>query len=74
LNNKNKQNYAIIINEEYMYINNFLNIIDMTENDLYVEFKDFNIKINGKNIKIIKLMDNEIKFDGQIESISYYYK
>ena len=57
-----------------MYINNFLNIIDMTENDLYVEFKDFNIKINGTNIKIIKLMDNEIKFDGQIESISYYYK
>ena len=57
-----------------MYINNFLNIIDMTENDLYVEFTDFNIKINGTNIKIIKLMDNEIKFDGQIESISYYYK
>lgn len=46
----------------------------MTANDLYVEFKDFNIKINGTNIKIIKLMDNEIKFDGQIESISYYYK
>ncbi|MBQ8193186.1 MAG: hypothetical protein IJZ46_03855 [Bacilli bacterium] len=74
MNNKNKQNYTIIINEEYTYINNFLNIIDMTENDLYVEFKDFNIKINGTNIKIIKLMDNEIKFDGQIESISYYYK
>ena len=74
MNNKNKQNYTIIINEDYMYINNFLNIIDMTENDLYVEFKDFNIKINGTNIKIIKLMDNEIKFDGQIESISYYYK
>ena len=74
MNNKNKQNYTIIINEDYMYINNFLNIIDMTENDLYVEFTDFNIKINGTNIKIIKLMDNEIKFDGQIESISYYYK
>lgn len=78
MNNENKTNkenkYNININEKYIYINNYKKIIDLNENEIYLELNKFNIKIIGKNMKVKKLVDEEVKFDGMIESITYYYK
>lgn len=66
--------YNIIINEKFIYINNYKKIINLSDNEIYLELNNFNLKITGKNIKVKKLVDEEVKFDGLIESINYYYK
>lgn len=66
--------YNIIINEKFTYINNYKKIINLSDNEIYIELNNFNLKITGKNIKVKKLVEEEVKFDGLIESINYYYK
>ena len=66
--------YNIIINEKFIYINNYKKIIDLSDNEIYLELNNFNLKITGKNMKVKKLVEEEVKFDGLIESINYYYK
>lgn len=66
--------YNIIINEKFIYINNYKKIINLSDNEIYLELNNFNLKITGKNIKVKKLVEEEVKFDGLIESINYYYK
>lgn len=70
----NDEKYNIIIKENFTYINNYKKIIDLSENEICIEFQNFKLKIKGKDIKITKLLDKELKFDGIIESINYHYE
>ena len=44
-------------------------IDNINDKNISVIFEDFVLKVEGLNIKVIKMIDNEILFNGQIESI-----
>lgn len=61
--------YNINISENYIYINNYLNIENISETDITIIVKNNILNIKGNNLKVLKLLDNEILFNGDIENI-----
>ena len=65
----NNKSYNINISNNQLYINNYNKIDNINDKNISIIFEDFNLKIDGINIKVIKMLDKEILFNGQIESI-----
>ena len=65
----NNKSYNINLSENQLYINNYTKIDNITDKKIAIIFNEFTLKIEGLNIKIIKMIDKEILFNGQIESI-----
>ncbi len=61
--------YNINISQNKLYINNYHKIDNITDKYISIIFEDFILKVDGLNIKVIKMLDKEILFNGQIESI-----
>ena len=65
----NNKSYNINLSKNQLYINNYNKIDNINDKNISVIFEDFVLKVEGLNIKVIKMIDNEILFNGQIESI-----
>ncbi|MGN1371436.1 MAG: YabP/YqfC family sporulation protein [Candidatus Coprovivens sp.] len=61
--------YNINISKNNLYINNYNKIDNISENNISIIVDNKKIYIKGNNLKIIKMLDKEILFNGQIESI-----
>lgn len=68
-----KDLYNINLTPNNIYINNYIKVNSITETLISIEFKEFILNINGLYFKIAKILDNEILFNGQIESMEYIY-
>lgn len=68
-----KDLYNINLTPNNIYINNYIKVNSITETLISIEFKEFTLNINGLDFKIAKILDNEILFNGQIESMEYIY-
>lgn len=68
-----KDLYNINLTPNNIYINNYINVNSITETLISIVFKEFILNINGTDFKIAKILDNEILFNGQIESMEYIY-
>jgi len=66
--------YNINLSTNQIYINNYKSLSTITDTNISLIFDTFTLNINGTNFKIIKMLDNEILFNGLIESINYQYK
>lgn len=66
--------YNINLSTDKIYINNYESLNTITEHLISVKFKEFLLNINGTNFKVSKMIDNEILFNGHIESMEYIYK
>ncbi len=67
-------NYNINLSSNSIYINNYEQINTINDNLISIQFKDFTLNINGLSFKIAKMVDNEVLFNGHIESMEYLYK
>lgn len=70
----NPQNYNINITKNEIYINNYQKINTIKDKYISIIFDDFILNINGNDFKVQKMVDKEILFNGQIESMEYHYK
>ena len=65
----NNKSYNINISKNQLYINNYNKIDNINDKNISILFEDFKLNIEGLNIKVIKMIDKEILFNGLIESI-----
>ena len=61
--------YKIIIKENYVDIINYDEIVDFTLTNISVKYKDKIISIEGNNLTINKMIDNEVLVTGKISNI-----
>ena len=61
--------YNINISKNNLYINNYNKIDTITDKYISIYIEDIKLIIKGINFKVIKMLDKEILFNGQIESI-----
>ncbi len=66
--------YAINLTDNQIYITNYEKLLSITDNQIIIKFMHFIMQIKGLNFKIVKMIDSEVLFNGQIESIIYSYK
>ncbi len=64
--------YLIGLYKNLIYISNYEKIIDIDSNMIKIKFKDKNVKINGKNLCVKKMENNEISIDGEYKGIEFY--
>ena len=62
--------YRIIIKENYVNIVNYDEIIDFNSNKISVKYKNKLITIEGLNLTINKMLEDEILITGNISNIS----
>ncbi len=61
--------YKIIIKENYVNIINYDEIINFTLTNITVKYKNILIVIEGNNLTISKMIDNEVLITGKISNI-----
>lgn len=61
--------YNINISKNNLYINNYNKIDTISEKYISIYVEDIKLIIKGTNFKVIKMLDKEMLFNGQIESI-----
>lgn len=66
----NESDYKITILNNKIDINNYEEIIDFTPVLIKIRHKNGITKINGKNLFVSKMLDNEVLIEGEIKSIS----
>ena len=66
----NEDNFKIIIYDNYIDIINYSKIINISDSLLTIK-SNKKILIYGKNLKINKLLDNEILIMGEVDKIIY---
>ena len=66
----NEDNFKIIIYDNYIDIINYSKIINISDNLLTIK-SNKKILIYGKNLKINKLLDNELLIMGEVDKIIY---
>ena len=66
----NDNTNKIIINDNYIDIINYSEIIDISFNLIKIKTNKI-ITINGKNLNIIKMQDNELTIKGIINNIQF---
>lgn len=61
----------IILKEDFINIVNFDRIITLENEKIIVKDESKKIKVSGKNLSIIKLLDNEILAKGCLNKIEF---
>lgn len=64
-------NYSLIIKKDYIDIINFTKILVLEDNKVTLELNGNNITIIGKDLKLLKLLDNEVLINGLITNIEF---
>ena len=67
-------NYNINIYKNNIYINNYLKLEHVSEKNVVVSFDKFKLIISGDNLIVVKMVDDEVLFNGHIESIKFKYE
>ncbi len=65
----NNNSYNINITKNNIYINNYNKINQITENTISLNTIENTIYITGNNFKVLRMLDKEILFNGQINTI-----
>lgn len=66
----NDSEYRVIIGNNYVNIVNYIKIIDFTSSVIRVENKYGKTIVNGSNLVVSKMLDDEILIVGNINNIS----
>lgn len=65
------KSYNINISKNRLYINNYTKIDTVNEKNIKILIDDIKMYIEGEDLKVIKLLNNEVLFKGKIESINF---
>ena len=63
------KNYEIILKDNYIDILNYNEIIDFSMNKISIRCDNKMINIEGKNLIISKMLDDELLISGNVSSI-----
>lgn len=66
-----EKKYSMIYRNNSLDIINYSEIIDFSSNKISVRYEDDIYHIEGNNLVISKMMDNEILITGDISNISF---
>ena len=69
----NENEYKLILDNNRLNIVNYEEIIDFSLSNIKVKLKDKIVSIEGRNLVINKMVDNEILITGNISNISIKY-
>jgi sporulation protein YqfC len=69
INNFLEQEFKIIIYKNKINIINYEDISSITEDEIYLNYKEGLIKIKGKMLSINKMIDHEILISGEIKEV-----
>ena len=69
INNFLEQEFKIIIYNNKINIINYDDISSITEDEIYLNYKEGLIKIKGKMLSINKMIDHEILISGEIKEV-----
>ncbi len=69
INNFLEQEFKIIIYKNKVNIINYDDISSITEDEIYLNYKEGLIKIKGKMLSINKMIDHEILISGEIKEV-----
>jgi sporulation protein YqfC len=69
INNFLEQEFKIIIYKNKINIINYDDISSITEDEIYLNYKEGLIKIKGKMLSINKMIDHEILISGEIKEV-----
>lgn len=67
----NDKKYSMIYKNNKLDIVNYSEIIDFSSNKISIRYEDDIYHIEGSNLVISKMMDNEILITGDISNISF---
>ena len=62
--------YRIIIKENYVNIVNYDEIVDFNLNKISVKYRNTKVSIEGTNLTINKMVEDEVLITGNISNIS----
>ncbi len=63
--------YFIDITSNYTHIYNYLSLENLTETEIYLKFANFSVHITGDNLKVTKVLSNEMQITGNIEKVNF---
>lgn len=66
--------YEIIINEKYLYIKNYIKIINISYSKITIEIDKASIFISGSNLIISKMDKYDILINGNVKGINFNYE
>ena len=66
------KDYLVAIYKNKIYIYNYKYILDITSNDLKVNLGNIKVKINGKDIMVEKLENNEMLIKLECKGLEFY--
>ncbi len=66
----NENEYKLILDNNRLNIVNYEEIIDFSLSNIKVKLKDKIVSIEGRNLVINKMVDNELLITGNISNIS----
>lgn len=64
-------NFKLNINNNHLYIDNYINIDTLNDNKIVLKCSKFLIVIEGTDFVIKKLIDKEILLTGEISNIKF---
>lgn len=65
----NNKDYNINISNNSIYINNYNKIDKITSTTIIVNIQNIKLHITGENFKLLKMLDKEVLFNGQIKTL-----
>ena len=67
-------NYKIHIYDNKINIFNYKSIRDISSNVINIRLEDFDLKLKGENLLVIKLDDKDISISGVFKEIVFCYE
>ncbi len=61
--------YFINIFDNYVYVFNYLDLINFSETAIQLQMENFKVAVEGENLSIVKMMEKEILIEGTIKKV-----
>ncbi len=61
--------YFINIFDNYVYVFNYLDLINFSETAIHLQMENFKVTVEGENLSIVKMMEKEILIEGTIKKV-----
>lgn len=68
------KNYFISVYENSLYLFNYYDLVTLAKKEIIVRFTDFQIKIEGEDLYIAKLLPKEMLIKGKFKNIGWVYE
>lgn len=65
--------YFITMYNNYVYIFNYLSILELSREVIILKLSKFNLRIEGNNLYIKKLLSKELLIEGLIKNVGITY-